>query len=162
MVMEMNSRWIGMTIDSDLTAVATLALAVRGVLHEFDAEGCIELELCLVEAVNNAIEHAYGGRSGHRVRIYVAVELGEVLMAVIDNGRTMPPGLLDGSADFPCPSGSTSEELAERGMGLRLLKLVMDSVSYTSSAGVNRLVMRRNVRLEASEVSVSDLAAAGE
>ena len=162
MAMEMNSRWIGMTIDSDLSAVATLALAVRGVLQEFDAEGSIELELCLVEAVNNAIEHAYGGRGGHRVRVYVAIEHGEVVMAVIDNGRAMPDGLLDGSAAFPCPLGTTPEDLAERGMGLRLLKLVMDSVSYTSSAGVNRMVMRRCARSDARHTSDNHLAAVGE
>jgi serine/threonine-protein kinase RsbW len=137
-----------MTIDSDLSAVATLASATRGVFQAFDAEGAIELELCLIEAVNNAIEHAYRNKAGHRVRVYIATEQDEIVVAVLDNGTPMPSGALDAPTVVPEPDPLRPETLPERGMGLRLLKLVMDEVHYETGGGVNRLVMRRQVRGE--------------
>jgi serine/threonine-protein kinase RsbW len=128
--------------------------AVPGVVAEI-ATFCAELavhaeeramiELCLAEAINNAIEHAYGLEAGHAVEIIVALQRDDVLtIDVRDCGRPMPTGrLLDEPKELD-PTNVAS--LPERGMGLAILRRAMDALTYASEDAVNTLTLTKRVR----------------
>ena len=130
-------------IDSQLSDTVLVAMAVRGVcaMTSLTAEDINRLELCVVEAVNNAIEHAYSGRSGSPVDVELTLTATSSLqIAVIDRGSAMswpPAGGL--------PSTDEMDVWLTAGRGLPIVSRLMDDVRYETGSGSNRLVMIRQL-----------------
>ncbi|AKJ07732.1 Hypothetical protein AA314_09358 [Archangium gephyra] len=61
----------------------------------FAQEECERLELCVVEAITNVIQHAYQGAAGHPVTLAVAVTSEELELRLHDDGAPMPDGMLE-------------------------------------------------------------------
>jgi serine/threonine-protein kinase RsbW len=138
---------IQLTIDSRLDNTALAGLAVRGIAQGFgldEAEAYL-LELAVVEAVSNVIRHAYGGRSGNPVDISVTVTPQGMIMDIRDRGVALDPGVLDRAKEFQEPEGIS--DLPEGGMGLSIIKQVMDKVTYASRDGINTLSMAKALKL---------------
>jgi serine/threonine-protein kinase RsbW len=94
-----------LTIPSELGQVRFLGLAVRALLVElaYPEDEVASIELCLVEAVNNAIEHAYLEEAGHLVEVALCAEDGggggpggarTLELVVRDRGRAIPEEIL--------------------------------------------------------------------
>ena len=135
--MKKAERTLHLSIDSKLSDVALLGLAVRGVCAcsplEADAYG--EMEVCVVEAVNNAITHAYLREDGFRVDAYITLHQDRISFEISDSGRAMvdyAPRTLEFDPEM---IGS----LPENGMGLFIIETIMDEVSYRSEDGRNIL-----------------------
>ncbi|MFB1492843.1 MULTISPECIES: ATP-binding protein [unclassified Thiocapsa] len=117
--------------DSDLEAVHEAATQVR----EFCADlgfGDVEIariELCVYEAFVNAVEHAYGNRPGHEVRIMVDVDAARLRVRVCQRGVPLDAGLIaqtpTGFDDLP--SGLDALDCESRGRGIRIIKAIMSS-----------------------------------
>ncbi len=128
-------------LDSRLENVSLVGVAVRGIcsylsLSEVDT---YYLELCVVEAVNNAIKHAYNSEAGHSVEINIIYSGKGMTFEISDRGRKMDtygPRRLDFDAQdlFVVP---------EHGMGLYIIDSVMDEVTYRSDGAKNTLTMRK-------------------
>jgi len=78
----MRAGTVRLAIDSRIDQVHMIGWAVRGVcaaiaMSEKDA---YQVELCIVEAVNNAIEHAYASEAGHEVSVVVSVAGGRITL----------------------------------------------------------------------------------
>ena len=102
------------------------------------------IELCVVEACVNVIEHAYKEEPGHKVRLVIRVEKdnkGEkkLLFKLYDRGIPMDLKFLHS----PEPEQPT---LSEGGRGLLIIKKFMDEVNYYSQNGENVLVMVKKLR----------------
>jgi serine/threonine-protein kinase RsbW len=157
-----------LTIPSELGQVRFLGLAVRAVLAELDCseEDMASIELCLVEAVNNVIEHAYREEPGHAVEVSLAASAQAIELAVSDTGRSLPAEVLamaraaaaddrggddafdpDALAALEVPSELSIEvaSLAEGGYGLRLIHQMMEDVSYERRGERNTLTMRKQL-----------------
>jgi serine/threonine-protein kinase RsbW len=139
-------RAITFTIESDLRNVALVARAMRGVcgLVPLGAEALDELELGLVEAVNNVVEHGLGDGSG--LPIMVAVELHEdrVALRITDRGKRIPADLLEGARGAVFVTDPDDlDGLPESGMGLRLIMSCADAVSYSVEDGANHLLLEK-------------------
>jgi serine/threonine-protein kinase RsbW len=145
-----------LVIDSRLELVRGLAGAARGFFEEMGLGAAFELELCLVEAVNNAIEHAYANEPGHEVVVALRADDGGVTMTVADRGRAMDSAVLEGprSTVTPTPEGEHAA-LQERGMGLALIKELLE-VDYVADGGLHRLVMRRPTQCRAEPIAHGD------
>ena len=91
------------------------------------------MELCVVEAVNNAIEHAYGNEQGHEVEIVISLFVDQIIFKVCDTGKAID------SKHIP----EKKSGLHERGRGLEIINEVMDDVTYETSDGKNMLTMRK-------------------
>ncbi|MFP4477074.1 MAG: ATP-binding protein [Desulfatibacillaceae bacterium] len=140
----MNESWdrrIKLTIDSDLGCVFLVGIAVNRICSYMDLPEleAYQLETCVVEAVNNAVEHAYDGVFGHEVEVVVKLAPDRIRFEVYDAGRPLP------SADPPefNIDPDDLESLPERGMGLFIIHQVMDVVEYRVEEGRNVLVMER-------------------
>ena len=99
------------------------------------------IELGIVESVNNAIEHAYGGRSGGEVEVRMTINAREVSADVIDRGSPMSVPPLERKAPELDPADR--ESLPEGGFGLSIIRSVFDEVTSVSEGNVNRLTLRK-------------------
>jgi serine/threonine-protein kinase RsbW/sigma-B regulation protein RsbU (phosphoserine phosphatase) len=99
------------------------------------------VNLVLDEVVANVIEHGYGGEEGER-DIYVSMEFdGSLLiLRVEDEGRPFDP--------LQAPPPDLSLPLEERpvgGLGIHIVRSLMDEVEYRRAAGRNVLIMRKTM-----------------
>lgn len=137
-----------LTINSDLNDVFLVGLSVNKICEHLrmDSVEASRVELCAVEAVTNAIRHAYGNQSGNEVSVTLLVRDNRLELEVADTGLAMLAAqvarLSQGSdvLDFD-PKDRTS--LPEGGMGLQIMHEVMDKVSYRTEDQVNRLQLTR-------------------
>ena len=143
-------------IDSDLDDVALLAEAVMAVCAErVGEEQAREIELCVVEAVNNAIKHAYHGVAGGEVEVGLRFDERAAVIEVCDRGSAMPAGALE-AADRPrTVDVACAAALPESGLGLVILRQLMDEVRYESRPERNVLTLVRRFGPHRRQVSVS-------
>ena len=142
--MALQSTW---TLESRLDAVAPVSEAVREfALSVLGEEGAQDLELAVVEAVTNVIKHGYGPEGG-RIRVEADAEAEGVTIRILDQGRAIPPEALGGAGpgrfDF---DPENLDGVPAGGMGLSLISMLMDEVSYDSRDGQNVLRLVRRVR----------------
>lgn len=134
----MRSRTFPGRYDSlaDISEFVTQAARAAG-LNE---KGVYAVQLAVDEACCNIIDHAYGGEG--RGDIQCLVEIGEGKLTVIlrDRGRSFDP------TKVPAPTlNRPLKRLKMRGVGLYLMRKMMDEVRYEPSQGENvwTLVKRR-------------------
>lgn len=144
----MTTNQIKFVIDSAFknTSLAGLAVSHLCAVRSMSAENVNKIELCVIEAVNNCIIHAYRQQSGHDVEIIVTFYPEKVEIKVCDTGDPMSPLCLEQSDPPPAISGpSNIEDIPENGRGLFLIKTVMDSVRYERKNNKNCLIMTKGI-----------------
>jgi len=138
----MHSGTLLLRIDSQLDHVFMVGLAVRGLCAAvpFDDEAASAMELCVVEAVNNAIEHAYAGEAGHPVEVEIELTDGAMRVEVRDRGRGM-----DWAAACSRADRYAHDQLAEGGRGLVIMRSLADRLSYRCADGWNVLTLYKRL-----------------
>lgn len=138
-------RGMPFAADPQISVPATL-LAVRD-LSDFLRDRCIasgiddgaamELDLALVEAANNIVQHGLEGATG---QIALSVDLTEdwATLVLTDSGPPAPADLFSGDAAPPAP-------LAESGRGMMIMQQCVDGISYCSESGVNTLTLTKRL-----------------
>jgi anti-sigma regulatory factor (Ser/Thr protein kinase) len=95
------------------------------------------IQLAADEASSNIIEHAYADTQGGKLEIDVSVSDKELKIVMRDQGKPFDPASV--------PEPNVKADLSERkigGLGLYLMRKLMDEVSYESSPeGGNTLTM---------------------
>jgi serine/threonine-protein kinase RsbW len=136
-------RRLSLTIESRLDQVLLVSLAVRGICRDTlsDQEVAGQMELCVVEAVNNAIKHAYDCRPGYEVLITIALSADRIVFTVNDYGRAMA----EVNTKEPDFDPDDLAGLPESGMGLFIIQSAMDLVDYRSKDGRNTMTMTKIV-----------------
>jgi serine/threonine-protein kinase RsbW len=109
----------------------------------FDIEERALYGTAVMEWLVNVVKHSYAHVSGAHITIYVAAGPEEIELRIEDTGVGMAPGQFEAA-----PSKVTFDEtdvaaLPENGMGLAIIKSVMDRVDYHSEHGVNRFTAVR-------------------
>ena len=144
----MDEKQITFTIESNLKNVSLIGLAVNNItsyigLNELES---YRLELCVVEAVNNAIIHAYDKEAGNKVEVVFSIYPDRLVLDVSDTGKPMQSHLLKqndvSSLEFDTDDPSS---IPEGGRGLAIMKEIMDSVDYKTEDGKNRLTMTKKI-----------------
>ena len=100
------------------------------------------LELAVDEACANVIEHAYGLDKTQEVIMRVTLDVDCLKIQVIDTGKGFDPGQIE--------QKDVKKLIAERrsgGLGMRMMKLVMDEVQYQMKPGErNELTMIKKLK----------------
>ena len=108
----------------------------------FDENETARLALAVDEACTNVIEHAYDNESTHEVTVRVTVDEDEIVFEVIDRGKGFDP--------TRTPMLPVEELIRQRksgGLGLRLIRNIMDDVQYRMIPGeMNELRMVKKRR----------------
>jgi anti-sigma regulatory factor (Ser/Thr protein kinase) len=101
-----------------------------------------KLELAVDEACANVMEHAYGGDAAQDVAVRAEFDEDAVRITIVDTGRGFDPANI--------PQEDLAKLVAERktgGLGLRLIKTLMDEVRYEIEPGKqNELQMVKRLR----------------
>jgi anti-sigma regulatory factor (Ser/Thr protein kinase) len=137
---------------AECTASAVAELSIRNRLDELGrasawlarfadslalpAETVFRLDLGLTEALTNVIAYAYPDRAEHEIRIRLEAEGAAVLLEVEDDGMPFDPL----RAERP-PLPGTLEEAPIGGLGIHLIRSMLDECHYRREAGKNRLTM---------------------
>jgi serine/threonine-protein kinase RsbW len=109
-----------------------LELCAGAGLNDLEA---FQLTSAIVEAVNNCIEHAYGGEPGHRICLRWLAGAEEVVVAIRDTGVAMPPG---------APQQGTAADVdAVSGRGWHIIRQWTDSAVYERDENGNLLTLTR-------------------
>ncbi|MBI4902241.1 MAG: ATP-binding protein [Acidobacteria bacterium] len=83
------------------------------------------IELAVDEACANVIEHAYGSDQTKEVIVRAILDNDTITIEVIDTGKGFDPGSVE-QKDLK----RLVEERRSGGLGMRMMKLVMDEVHY--------------------------------
>lgn len=117
-------------------------------LHQLAAQAgmseaaTMQLELAVVEAVNNVVEHAYQLQDGHTVQVLGRFDAQRLVIEIWDTGMTMNTEKLEKiKAEQDDDDAITLMLLEESGRGLRLMTQLVDDVDYLSDGMMNRLVL---------------------
>lgn len=140
----MRTGTIRLTIDSRIDQVHMIGLAIKGICASIPMtdEDTYQTELCIVEAVNNAVEHGYRNEAGHEVCVDATVDGRALTLRVLDRG--VP---LDWESVQERRSDATL--LDEGGRGFLIMESYMDRVSYTRVGDENVLTLVKGIRAEA-------------
>ena len=109
-----------------------------GAAHGLSPEVVFKLNLALDEVVTNIISHAYDDADEHQIAIRVALDGEGVLVRVEDDGRAFNP------LDAPRPDlGLDLANRAIGGLGVHIVRSVMDALEYRRENDRNILIMRK-------------------
>lgn len=102
-------------------------------LNEDEAFHC---RMAADEACTNIIEHAYGGEDIGAIEVTCNIEPGVCAIQIVDTGRRFDPDAVP-QPTFP----SNIEDVRPGGIGLHLMRKMMDQVSFQFSDERNTLTM---------------------
>lgn len=143
--MGVKNRKITLSIESDLKNVALIGVAVNSICSsfEFNQEISFQMELCVVEAVNNCILHAYRDNPTNDVEVTIELRPDRILFKVCDVGKGMEikPDMLSVLEFDPCDPAT----IPERGRGLFIIHKLMDEVIYERFGNKNVLTMTKRL-----------------
>ncbi len=111
---------------------------VSGVARKvgFDKDDVNKIELAIDEACTNVIEHAYQCDESCNIDIAIKIDFKKFTIIVTDRGKSFT------MQDVELPDmKSYLAELRVGGLGIYLMKQLMDEVKYQSRSGVNEVQM---------------------
>ncbi len=107
--------------------------------HHVDDTKAYEISLAVDEAVTNIITHAYTSGGGN-IRVVFARESDMIVITIEDEGSPFDP------TKFPPPDVSADLEHREiGGLGIYLMRKVMDTVTYRREGCFNVLTMKKRI-----------------
>jgi len=129
------------TITSSYDNVETLIFSVKKILAKEKIESHIlsGVDICLTEALNNVIKHAYKGEQNKPIEVIVTKDSNLLEMQIIDSGISRDSFVIKDLDYDP----NDIDNLPESGMGLYLIKQLMDDLDYYSINGKNYFTLRK-------------------
>jgi anti-sigma regulatory factor (Ser/Thr protein kinase) len=97
-----------------------------------------DLDLALEEVLANIIAYGYSDEREHRITVSLEVRSGEIRVEVEDDGRPFNP--------LDAPEPDTTQHPDERpvgGLGIHLVRQLMDGLEYRRQGDRNHLTMRK-------------------
>ncbi len=127
---------------SELTSIQLCIDELAEKWHIAPAVG-MTLNLVLEEAFTNVVNYAFDDNLEHPIEIVFEMQENILSICLIDDGKAYDP------TQNATPDLSLSvEERAIGGLGVHLMKTMMDEVAYVRKAGKNRLLMRKKIQNE--------------
>lgn len=134
---------ISLTIPAHYDNVALLDMCVKG-LHSLihlpnDEQDMVYL--CIVEAINNVIEHSIVGDVPNILSVTLSFGDNILYIEVLDKGKGMNPNILDQIQQPIVNVAGDVQNLPEGGWGLHLIKTHMDKIEYKRRGDNNCFLM---------------------
>ena len=101
----------------------------------------LRINICLDELFTNIVSYGFDDDLEHIIRFTLSGINNLVVINIEDNGIPFNPlGKID--PDFP----DNVENAEIGGLGIHIIKKIMDNVSYERKQGQNKLSMRKNIQ----------------
>lgn len=131
------------TLPNDVAEVPVLAEFVEGVCEEagMDMPTTMQLNLAIEEAVVNVMDYAYpAGEKGEVVVDAVVID-GLLQIVIRDHGTPFDP-----TAKGDVDTTLSAEERNIGGLGIHLIRTIMDTVSYERVGDSNVLTLTKKIQ----------------
>ena len=130
------------TLPNDIATISQLSEFVEAVCEEkgLDMALTMNLNLALEEAVVNVMSYAYPDSQGD-VKVDIMIDDQKVVSTLTDSGIPFDP-TQKGDVDTTLPA----EERPIGGLGIHLVKQIMDKVSYQYVGNQNILTLEKNIK----------------
>ena len=99
-----------------------------------------EINLALEELFTNIISYGFSDNAEHRIKFTISHDDKTVTMRIEDDGESFNP-IEETSPDIKCPL----EERKIGGLGIHLIKNVMDDVTYQRQKDKNLLILKKKI-----------------
>jgi anti-sigma regulatory factor (Ser/Thr protein kinase) len=100
------------------------------------------VNLCLDEVVTNIISYGYEDQADHQIMVRLSLRAGELTIEIEDDGKPFNP--------LTAPEPDLYKPMEERpigGLGIHLLRKVMDDMEYRRQQDRNVLILRKTVEM---------------
>ncbi|MHB8520987.1 MAG: ATP-binding protein [Limisphaerales bacterium] len=130
-------------LKNDLSELGRLAEVTEqfGAEHHWPAKATYAVNLSLDEAVTNVISYGYDDAAEHLIQIRFSFEDRQLTVAIEDDGRPFNP-LDQAGPDLSKPL----EQREPGGLGVFLVRKMMDHVEYHRRADRNVLIMKKRIK----------------
>ncbi len=139
----MHEGSITIRLPADVREIERLNRLVRqfGELHEIPSRALYAVNLALDEVVTNVVLHGFETSAGQEVAVRVETTGDDLRSEVVDGGREFNP------LTMPVPDLTAAlEERPLGGLGIHLVRSLMDRVEYRRENAKNVLTMRKRIR----------------
>ncbi len=129
----------------DFNHVRLLGIAFRAVAETVvPSSEAAQLEIAIIEACNNIVEHAYSQQTGI-ITMDIQTTSEKLIVHLRDTGSPVPSGLQISASprDFDI---SGLDDLPEGGFGLFLMDTIIDERRYWSENGINTLTLTKKLQ----------------
>lgn len=128
-----------LTIKNRLEEITRLAEEIERFVESRLLPGklAFQLNLAVEEIVTNSIKYGYDDQGEHQIELVLETKEGAVLVTVIDDGRQFNP-LEAPEAD----TGLSAEDRPVGGLGIHLVRQIMEDVEYRRENSRNILTMK--------------------
>ena len=100
----------------------------------------MNINLALEEAISNVIFYAFDDEKEHDIKIVLSLENKTLTIEIIDDGKPFDPTARQ-QPDVSLPA----EDRPIGGLGIFLIRKMMDSVTYTRHNNLNTLTLLKNI-----------------
>jgi len=133
---------ITLTVRNQIEALAPLTQSVEafGARHHLSEAVVFAVTLALDEIVTNVVSYGYDDSADHDIHVCMSLRADDLIVEVEDDGRPFNP--------LEAEAPDLDASLADRkvgGLGIHLVRKLMDGLEYHREQGKNRLVMRKSV-----------------
>ena len=130
-----------LSLQSDPAQVVEIQLRLSelAIASGLDGLAAFQFTTAIVEAVNNCIEHAYGGDPGHPISLRWSVEGGAVAVEIRDRGAPME------GVPAPSPWSTEKDLFTLSGRGWSIILEWADSADYRRESEENVLTLTRRL-----------------
>ena len=131
-----------LTLPNDIDTIPQLNEFIDGFCEEqgIDMDVCMSLNLAIEEAVVNVMNYAYPNGTTGYVDIEAEADESAVTFTISDNGTPFNP---TEKADVDITL--SAEERPVGGLGIHLVRTIMDMVSYEYADHKNILTLKKNL-----------------
>ena len=105
------------------------------------ADSILRINICLDELFTNIVSYGFDDDSENIIKFTLNCDNNLVIINIEDNGIPFNP-LEKIDPDFP----DNVENAEIGGLGIHIIKKIMDNVSYERKQGKNKLSMRKNIQ----------------
>ena len=141
----MVKKFYSFELKNDLSELERLCLNCEGIGRSIGVSDkyIFEMNLALDELFTNIISYGFQDQQEHTIKISITIEGDQLQMRIEDDGVPFNP-LESKTPDFQCGI----EECKIGGLGIHLIKKLMDDIQYQRVADKNILALRRKIRKE--------------
>ena len=140
------------TLPNDVQKVPELAQFVEEVCEEvgFDMATTMQLNLALEEAVVNVMNYAYPSGVTGNIDIDARANDVRLKFTISDSGSPFDP-----TAKEEVDTTLSAEERSIGGLGIHLIRQIMDSINYEYVDGKNVLTLRKRLNTQNQDINLN-------